>query len=97
VALTGITAPFAYLSDSADESFYALRQEIARVSGWDVLVNLQNAFLPVTEPALPGTSDDWLVTGLGIAINPLPYQAGWMAILRTTVFSRRRIPSCRRR
>lgn len=82
VALTGITAPFAYLSDSADESFYALRQEIARVSGWDVLVNLQNAFLPVTEPALPDTSDDWLVTGLGIAINPLPYQAGWMAIQR---------------
>ena len=82
VALSGITAPYAYLSDSADESFYALRQEIARVSGWDVLVNLQNAFLPVTEPSLPGSTEDWLVTGLGIAINPLPYQAGWMAVQR---------------
>ncbi|MRR30297.1 hypothetical protein EG834_08235, partial [bacterium] len=82
VALTGISAPYAYLSDSADESFYALRQEIARVSGWDVLVNLQNAFLPVTEPSLPGSTDDWLVTGLGIAINPLPYQAGWMTVQR---------------
>jgi len=82
VALTGITAPYAYLSDSADESFYALHQEIARVSGWDVLGSLQNAFLPVTEPSLPGSTQDWLQTGLGIAINPLPYQAGWMTILR---------------
>ncbi|HWR66390.1 MAG TPA: hypothetical protein VN364_09750 [Bellilinea sp.] len=82
VALSGITAPYAYLSDSADESFYALRQEIARVSGWDVLGNLQNAFLPVTEPSLPGSTQDWLETGLGIAINPLPYQAGWMTIQR---------------
>jgi TolB protein len=82
VALNGITAPYAYLSDSADESFYALRQEIARVSGWDVLANLQNAFLPVTEPSLPGSTEDWLVTGLGIAINPLPYQADWMAVQR---------------
>lgn len=82
VALNGITAPYAYLSDSADESFYALRQEIARVSGWDVLGSLQNAFLPVTEPSLPGSTQDWLETGLGIAINPIPYQAGWMVIQR---------------
>ena len=82
VPLDGINAPYSYLSDQADESFFALRQEIARVSGWDVLANLQNAYLPVTEPSLPGIGDDWLVTGLGIAINPLPYQAGWMTVQR---------------
>ncbi len=82
VPLNGINASYPYLSDQADESFFALRQEIARVSGWDVLANLQNAYLPITEPSLPGAGDDWLVTGLGIAINPLPYQAGWMAVQR---------------
>ncbi|MBA4400064.1 MAG: hypothetical protein C0396_09410 [Anaerolinea sp.] len=82
VTLNGINAPYPYLSDQVDESFFALRQEIARVSGWDVLANLQNAYLPITEPSLPGIGDDWLVTGMGIAINPLPYQAGWMAIQR---------------
>ncbi len=85
VALNGVTAPFPYLSDRADESFYALRQEIARISGWDVLANLQNAYLPVTEPSLPGVGDDWLVTGLGIAINPLPYQADWMVVQREDI------------
>lgn len=80
VTLTGVDAPHALLSDSVDESFNALRTEISRLSGWDVLANLEYAYLPFTDPANPGPVDDWLVTGLAFAINPLPMQAGWMVV-----------------
>lgn len=82
VPLTNVTAPYPFLSDTADEAFSSLRSEIARLSGWDVLANLQNAYLPISAPSLSPDSEDWLRTGLAIAINPLPYQAGWMAVQR---------------
>lgn len=80
VALASVNAPHALLSDSVDESFSALRTEVARLTGWDVLANLENAYLPYTDPANASLVDDWLVTGLGFAINPLPMQAGWMVV-----------------
>lgn len=85
VTLTDVTAPHPFLSDSVDDLFSALRQEISRTSGWDVLANLENAYLPMTDPTLPGTIDEWLVTGLAYSINPLPLQAGWMAIKREDI------------
>lgn len=85
VKLSDVSAPHALLSDSVDESFHALQTEIARLSGWDVLGNLENAYLPLTDPLGPGPVDDWLLTGLAFAINPLPYQAGWMAITREDI------------
>lgn len=84
-ALDQVNAPHPLLSDSVDESFAALRTEIARLSGWDVLGNLENAYLPLTDPSYPGTFDDWLTTGLAFAINPLPLQAGWMAIQKEDI------------
>lgn len=84
-ALDQVNAPHALLSDSVDESFAALRTEIARLSGWDVLGNLENAYLPLTDPSYPGSFDDWLPTGLAFAINPLPLQAGWMAIQKEDI------------
>lgn len=85
VTLNNVSAPHPYLSDSVDDFFNALRQEISRTSGWDVLANLENAYLPMTDPTLPGTIDEWLVTGLAYSINPLPLQAGWMAIKREDI------------
>lgn len=85
VALPDVSAPHALLSDSVDESFTALRTEIARLSGWDVLGNLENAYLPLTDPLGPSPVDDWLQTGLAFAINPLPYQAGWMMVQREDI------------
>jgi len=85
VNLNGVTAPHPFLSDSVDDFFNALRQEISRTSGWDVLANLENAYLPVTDPTGPGIIDDWLVTGLAYSINPLPLQAGWMVIQREDI------------
>lgn len=85
VALPDVSAPHALLSDSVDEAFTALRNEIARLSGWDVLGNLENAYLPLTDPLGPSPVDDWLQTGLAFAVNPLPYQAGWMLVQREDI------------
>lgn len=82
VPLADVNAPNPFLHDAVDESFAALRKEIARQSGWDVLGNLENAYLPITEPPHPGSVDEWLLTGRAFAINPLPIQAGWMTISR---------------
>lgn len=85
VPLDDVGAPHPLLSDSVNESFDALRTEIARLSGWDVLGNLENAYLPLTDPLGPGSVDDWLLTGLAFSINPLPYKAGWMVIQREDI------------
>ncbi len=82
VTLPDVNVPYPYLHDAVDESFAALRREAARQSGWDVLGNLENAYLPITEPPHPGSVDEWLLTGRAFALNPLPIQAGWMTITR---------------
>lgn len=82
VGIDGLSAPYPLLQDSADESFIALRVEIARQSGWDLLGDLENAFLPITEPAHPGLVDEWLFTGRGFALHTSALQAGWMLTVR---------------
>lgn len=77
-----ITVPYPFIQDNADESFEALRTETARQAGWDLLGELENAFLPITEPPHPGLVDEWLFTGRAFALLPSPVQAGWMAITR---------------
>lgn len=81
-ALPDVNVPNPYLHDRVDESFNALRAEIARQSGWDVLGNLENAYVPITEPPNPGSVDEWLLTGRAFAVNSLPVQAGWMTVTR---------------
>jgi len=80
--LPDITAPYPFLLDSLDESFNALRSDLANQAGWDVLLNLENAYYPLTEPSSPGVVEDWLYTGRGFALNPLPFSAGWLVSSR---------------
>lgn len=80
--LEGIEAPQPYLNDQVDESFQALRQQIAYTSGWDFLSSLENAFVPLTSPLLPGMSEDWLYTGRAFAFNTLSMNAGWLVVVR---------------
>lgn len=82
VELPDISAPYPYLIDSLDESFNAFRSELARQVGWDVLSSLENAYYPLTEPPSPGMVEDWLYTGRGFALNPLPFSAGWIVSVR---------------
>jgi TolB protein len=81
VTLQDVEAPFAQLHDLVDESFQALRERVARDTGWDLLAALENAYVPLTTSLPPGLGDDWLYTGRAFAITPLPINAGWMMVL----------------
>ncbi len=78
VALSDVTAPYPYLHDAVDESFSNLRWQVGLETGWDLLSSLENAYVPLTEPPSPGSGLNWLLTGRGIAVNPMPVYAGWM-------------------
>lgn len=81
VALADVTAPQPMLHDAVDESFAALRQQIANETGWDALSSLENAYVPLNAPPDPSVQDDWLYTGRAFAINSLLQSAGWLAIV----------------
>ena len=84
VTVEDITAPWSLLQDMVDESFVALRKEVALRTGWDFLSTLENAFVPLTSPLSPGFGQSWLYSGRGIAVNSLPMNAGWMVVVRET-------------
>ncbi len=76
--LANVQAPFPQLHDSVDDAFQALRTKVAEESGWDFLLTLENAFVPLTSPLPPGMGDDWLYTGRAFAFDTLPMNAGWV-------------------
>jgi TolB protein len=82
VSLENVNAPNPCLHDMVDESFDALRQRVALAAGWDLLADLENAYVPITAPLPPGLGNDWLYTGRAFAISPLPINAGWMVVMR---------------
>lgn len=82
VPLPNVDAPYAFLQDLAIDSYDALRAAIGATTGWDFLAQLENAYLPLTEPPAPAGAENWLFSGRGIAVNALPIQAGWMVVTR---------------
>jgi TolB protein len=82
VELEDVEAPNPQLHDRVDEAFRALREKVAQEAGWDALSNLQEAYVPLTSSLAPGMQNDWLYTGRAFALNPLPINAGWMAVVR---------------
>lgn len=82
VEVADIEAPYALMQDMVDEAFKALRQKVAQAAGWDLLSNLENAFVPLTDPLPPGMGDDWLYTGRAFAFNTTPINAGWLVVVR---------------
>ena len=82
VQVPDIEAPYALLQDMVDEAFEAFRKGVARAAGWDFLSNLENAFVPLTDPLPPGMGDDWLYTGRAFAFNSTPINAGWLVVVR---------------
>lgn len=82
VPLLDVQVPDPRLHDLADESFNALRAEATRLTGWDFLAVLENAYVPLTSPLPPGMGNDWLYTGRAIAIHTAPLNAGWLKIVR---------------
>lgn len=82
VPLSDVEAPYAALLDNVDDAFVALRSSLTDLIGWDFLATLENSFVPLTTPAMPSLDGTWLYTGRGIAINSVPINAGWMAVVR---------------
>jgi TolB protein len=82
VPLKDVQAPYPQLNDMTDEAFVALRDRLIKETGWDVLVNLENAFVPLTSPPDPALGKDWLFTGRAFAVNPVLMNAGWLVVVR---------------
>ncbi len=85
VRLDSVSAPYAFIAESAEQPFSDLRKRIGEATGWDFLANLESAYTPITDPPDPGLPQDWLFTGRAIALNTLPMQAEWMTIQRENV------------
>ncbi len=85
VEIPSVNAPYPYLQDEVDEAFIALRNEVAQETGWDFLDTLESAYLPITEPPLPGQPENWLYTGRAVAVNPMPLYANWMTLVREDI------------
>ncbi len=83
VQLDGVEAPNPKLSDVVDEAFSALRQQAASQVGWDVLSNLENAFVGLNDPLPPGYAfNDWLYTGRAFTLNNALIPSGWAEVVR---------------
>jgi len=80
--LEDVEAPYPRLHDRVDESFQALRAKLSHLVGWDLLSDLENAYLPLSSARSPGNTEDWLYTGRAFSINTLPINAGWMVAVR---------------
>jgi TolB protein len=82
VPLEDVKAPFPQLNDLTDESFAALRKRLVHETGWDVLANLENAFVPLTSPSDPALGQDWIYTGRAFTLNPVLLNANWLLVVR---------------
>jgi len=83
--LPDIDAPYPYLLDTANESFEEFKNALIENLGWDYLATLQNAYMPITDPAPPEILENWLYTGRGIQINDAPMSTNWMATVREDI------------
>ncbi len=84
VAIPEVKSPYSLLHDLTDESFTSLRERIKFETGWDVLANLENTFIPITEVADPNMQENWLYTGRAFSLNTIPMNIQWMLITRET-------------
>jgi TolB protein len=82
VPLSGVTAAFPKLIETAAGSFQKMRNLISDQTGWDALGNLENAYIPLTTPPDPGLGEDWLYAGRAFTLNPVLVEANWMVVIR---------------
>jgi len=82
IPLTGINAPNPVLHDLVNESFDAYRERLKLETGWDVLANLEQAYLPLSDISGPDLQENWLYTGRAVSLNYLPMNVDWMFLAR---------------
>ncbi len=82
VPIPGINLEYPFLHDMVDESFQSFRNRMINETGWDVLANIQSAFLPLSQTSEPDRSQDWLYSGRAFALNTIPMNVGWMVLVK---------------
>lgn len=85
VQLTDIDTVYPYLHDEVDESFSGLHQAVAQILGWDFLKTLNNAYVPITQPAPPMIENYWLYSGRAFEIDDAPAVANWLVTIREDI------------
>ena len=76
VALEDTKAPYPFLSAAILPQFEKSKKLIGEISGWDLLAELENAYVPITSPLSPGIVQDWHYTGRAISIPTAALQTG---------------------
>ncbi len=82
IDLPDVKAPHAALNALAIEPFYALKDRVSTELSWDVLSDLENAFVDLTQSLPPGRANDWLYTGRAFALNSVLVDLDYMLIVR---------------
>jgi TolB protein len=82
IEIPDIVAPSPALNALVIEPFFALRNRVEMETGWDVLSNLDNLFVPLTQPLEPGYAINWLHTGRAFALNSTLAQIHWMYVVK---------------
>jgi TolB protein len=82
IDVPGIKAPDPALIGLAVEPFFALKDRANAELGWDVLSDLENMFVSITESLPPGRQNDWLYTGRAFALNPVLIDYEYMLVVK---------------
>lgn len=82
ITLSDVTAPYPALNQLATQPFFALRERIRQSAGWDILGDLENAYVPLTQPLPPYRDNDWLLTGRAFALHSVLIELNWMVVVR---------------
>ena len=82
IPLPDVKAPFPELNALAIEPFLALRDRVSKEAGWDVLSDLENAHVPITQSMPPGRSNDWLYSGRAFSLYSTLIDLEWMKVVR---------------
>lgn len=82
IEIPDLNAPFPSFNALAIEPFFALKDRTEIELGWDLLADLENAFIPLSSALPPGRSQDWLYTGRAFALNSVLIDLDWMLVVR---------------
>ncbi len=80
--LVNVNAPYPYLNEAAISAFDELRINTATLIGWDFLSDLEEAYLPLTNPAAPDLQENWSYTGRAFKYNPLTLYADLAVVVK---------------
>jgi TolB protein len=80
--LSNVDTAYAQLNALALPYFDALRARSAQALGWDLLSNLENAYLPLNVPLPPDRQSDWLYSGRAFSLIDGLLAADWLRVVR---------------